>query len=164
MIIFTVFRVISVYFPHKNNVYCTRKQAFIALTVTFIITCLMNIEYLHIQYFSIYDEHSNSIEYDCWFLGKWAHYGQYYADYIVLCFRSIVPFLMLLIGNSLIIYKIHKLNAKRWEMTTNQSPDDSQSMMAMLISISVLFLVTQTPYIITNLIEKCIEFDHYSLV
>ena len=32
-------------------------------------------------------------------------------------------------------------------------------MTAMLISISVLFLVTQTPYIITNLIERRLNYD-----
>ena len=53
LIIFTIFRVISVYLPHKNNVYCTRKRAFIAVTVTFIIMCLINLENVSIQYFPL---------------------------------------------------------------------------------------------------------------
>ena len=35
-------------------------------------------------------------------------------------------------------------------------------MTAMLISISVLFLLTQTPFIITNLIERRMNYDDYS--
>ena len=165
LIIFTIFRVISVYLPHKNNVYCTRKRAFIALIVTVVVVSLLNVDYLYIQYFPVYDENSNFIGHDCSLIGKWAHYDKYHADYIVLCFKSIIPFSILLIGNSMIIYNIHKFNRKRLEMTqtTNKNADESQSMTAMLISISALFLVTQTPFIITNLIEKRVNYDNYSL-
>ena len=165
LVIFTIFRVISVYLPHKNNVYCTGRRAFITVTVTFIIMCLINIDYLHIQYIPLFDENSTFIENDCLFQGKWAHYDRYHADYIVLCLESIVPFSILFIGNTMIIYQIHKFNIKRQEMTqtANRSTDDSQSMTAMLISISVLFLVTQTPFTITNLIEKRMNYDNYSL-
>ena len=123
LIIFTIFRVISVYFPHKNNVYCTRKRAFIAVTVTFIIMCLINLEYVSIQYFPLYDKNSNFIGNVCWFKGKWEHYKQYYSDYIVLCINSIIPFSILLIGNSMIIYKIRRSNTQRQKMTqtANQS-------------------------------------------
>ena len=41
----------------------------------------------------------------------------------------------------------------------NQSTGDSQSMTAMLISISVLFLVTQTPFVITNYIDKRLDYS-----
>ena len=162
LIIFTIFRVISVYFPHKNNIYCTRKRAFIAVTVTFIIMCLINLEYVSIQYFPLYDKNSNFIGNACWFKGKWEHY---YSDYIVLCINAIIPFSILLIGNSMIIYKIRISNTQRQKMTqiANQHADDLQSMTAMLISISVLFLVTQTPFIITNLIERRMNYDNYSL-
>ena len=165
LIIFTIFRVISVYLPHKNNIYCTRRRAFIALIVTVVVVSLLNIDYLYIQYFPVYDENSNFIGHDCSLMGKWAHYDKYHADYIVLIFKSILPFSTLLIGNSAIIYKIYKFDRKRLEMTqtTNKSTDDSHSMMAMLISISVLFLLTQTPFIITNLIEKRMNYDNYSL-
>ena len=72
LIIFTIFRVISVYLPHKNNVYCTRRRSIIAVTATFTIMCLINLDYLPIQYLTVYDENSNIIEIDCWFVGKWA--------------------------------------------------------------------------------------------
>ena len=162
LVILTIFRVISVYLPHKSNVYCTRKRAFIAVSVTFVIICVINFDYLSIQYYPLFDANFNYIGNDCWFTGKWAHYHQYHVDYVTLCLKSLIPFCILITGNTVIIYKTRKFNAKRQEMTqtTNQSPDDSQSMTAMLISISVLFLVTQTPYIITNLIERRMNYDY----
>ena len=127
--------------------------------------CLINLEYIHIQYLQVYDENFNFIRNDCWFVGKWAHYQKYYANYIVLFVKTIIPFSVLFIGNVLKIYKIRRSNVRRGEMThvANQSTDDSQSMTAMLISISVLFLVTQTPFIVTNIIESRMNYANYSL-
>ena len=64
----------------------------------------------------------------------------------------------------MIIYKIHKSNVYRQEMTqtANQNTDDSQSMTAMLISITVLYLVTQTPFIISNYLWKRLDFEAIS--
>ena len=166
LVIFTIFRLISVYLPHKNNIYCTRKRAFIAIFVTFISTCLISLEYVNIQFIPIHDENSNIIEMSCWFVGKWEEImANNYEQYKSLFLRIIIPFSVLIIGNSMIIYKIRKSNVSRQEMTqtANQSTDDSQSLTAMLISISVLFLVTQTPYIITNYIEKHLNYDELSL-
>ena len=165
LVIFTIFRVISVYLPHKSNVYCTKKRAFFALTATFIIMCLINKDYFNIQYIILTDEKSNVIEIDCWFVGKWAAFYQYYAEYVSLCLRTTTPFSVLIVGNSMIIYRIRKSKVRRQQMTqtANQSTDDSQSMTAMLISISLLFLVTQTPFLITNYIEKRHDYDTISL-
>ena len=162
LVTFTVFRVITVYSPHKINVYCTRRRAFIAVTVTFIIMCLINLEYIHIQY--IHDEDSDASDIICWFVGSWADFHNYYTEYVSLVVRIIIPFSVLIVGNSIIIYKIIQSNAQRLEMTqtVKQNTDDSQSMTAMLISISILFLVKQTPYIITNHIGFRLNYDSLS--
>ena len=34
VVVFTIFRVISVYLPHKNNIYCTRRRAYFAVMAT----------------------------------------------------------------------------------------------------------------------------------
>ena len=156
LVIFTFFRVISVYLPHKNNVYCTRKRAFVAVSVTFIIMCLMNLDLVILRYYPRFDENSNFVDYDCHFNEKLANFYQYHTDFISLGLKSILPFIVLITGNSMIIYKIQISNAQRQEMTqtANQNTDDSQSMTVMLISISILFLVTQTPFIVVSLIER----------
>ena len=162
LVVFTIFRVIIiVYLPHKSQIYCTRKRAFITLVVIFTIMCLINFDCLSIQYIIIHDENSNIIEIDCWFVGKWTYFYIYYIEYVSLCLRTIVPFSVLIVGNSMIIYKIHKFNRQRQDMTqtANQNAADSQSMTATLISISVLFLVTQTPFVITNYIDKRLDYS-----
>ena len=56
-------------------------MALIALFVKFISTCLINLDYINIQYITIHDENSNMIEFDCWFVGKWAEFYKHYAEY-----------------------------------------------------------------------------------
>ena len=85
LVVFTIFRVIIVYLPHKSKIYCSRKRALIALVATFTIMCLIYFDCLSIQYITIYDANSNIIEIDCWFVGKWAHFYKYYIEYVSLC-------------------------------------------------------------------------------
>ena len=93
--------------------------------MTFISICSINLDYINIQYITIHDEKSNIFEFDRWFVRKWAAFYKHYAEYKSLCLRSIIPFSVLIIGNSMIIYKIHKSNVYRQDMTqtANQSTD-----------------------------------------
>ena len=75
-----------------------------------------------------------------------------------------MPFLILIVCNCTIIFKIVKLRRERCDLTKSTSrlkSDDSNSMSAMLVSISALFLLTQTPSVVTTIIEKGL--DHESL-
>ena len=164
LVIFTIFRLISVYIPHKNHVYCTRKRAIFVVILTSIVICFLNFDYLNIQYYPVFDESLTLSYFDCWFTGYRAHFYQYYIEYIALFARSLIPFTVIILANSMIIYKIYKLKALRQKMTltANHNADDSHSMTTMLISISILFLVTQTPFLITNYIEKRMDYDTVS--
>ena len=69
---------------------------------------------------------------------------------------SLLPFTCLIVGNCLIIYKMVKYNVERKRMlhsnsSSNTVAKDSQSMTAMLISISLLFFITQTPAVVTSI-------------
>ena len=147
VIIFTVFRVIAVYLPRKTNVYCTRRRAFIAVVVTLVVSCTLNSDsILHVQY-----SQSNN--------GKRCSRDKYYKVYtqwVMLVIMSIIPFIVLVTGNVLIIFKIVTYSIKRKQMSNDVKSNDSQSMTAMLIGISVLFLVTQVPAIVVNIFkQKC---------
>ena len=51
IIVFAVFRVIAVYLPHKANVYCTRRRAFITVAYTLTTSCVVNLDsIINIQY------------------------------------------------------------------------------------------------------------------
>ena len=72
---------------------------------------------------------------------------------------SLLPFACLILGNCMIIYKMVKYNAERKRMSHSNSNDstvakDSQSMTAMLISISLLFFITQTPAVVTSILRN----------
>ena len=150
LIVFTIFRVIAVYLPHKANVYCTRKRAFIVVGVTLTVSCIVNLDsILHVQY----SQNSN---------GKKCSrdkYYKFYTQWVMLVIMSVIPFIVLVIGNILIIYKIVTYSIKRKRMSNDMKSNDSQSMTAMLISISVLFLVTQVPAILINILKQNLDLD-----
>ena len=166
VVVFTIFRVICVYLPHKNSVYCTRRRAYIAVMATVCVIGVIHLDcVINVQYYPLYDE--NVFLYmNCWYVGTGLKIFVDYYQYFLLCIRSVIPFSILIIGNSMIIFKINKFKAKRKAKTTSHgnrsSSEDSESMTLMLISISILFLITQTPYLITNNIMYRINVDNHS--
>ena len=46
VIIFTIFRVIAVYWPDKINIYCTNKRAYIAVFLTCVLSIIENLDSL----------------------------------------------------------------------------------------------------------------------
>ena len=159
VIVFTIFRVIAVYLPHKANVYCTRRRAFIAVFVTFAVSFLVNLDSLiNIQYMP-----KNSRK-KCWFAGSRHIYYTVYSQWIMLVTMSIIPFVVLVTGNILIICKIIIYSTRRKNMSNDTKSSDSQSMTAMLISISVLFLVTQVPAFIILILRRILTIEKFNKV
>ena len=78
----------------------------------------------------------------------------------MLVIMSIIPFVVLVTGNVLIIYTIVTYSIKRKRMSNDVKSNDSQSMTAMLISISVLFLVTQVPAIVITIFKQNLDLDN----
>ena len=166
VVVFTIFRVISVYLPHKNSVYCTRRRAYIAVMATICIISIIHLDYvINVQYYPMYEENV-FLFMNCWYVGTGLKIFVDYYQYFLLCIRSVIPFTILIVSNSMIIFKINKFKAKRKAMTTSHgnygSAEDSDSMTPMLISISILFLITQTPYLITNNIIYRMNVDDHS--
>ena len=89
-----------------------------------------------------------------WFSGSRDAYYKIYTPWIMLVFMSLVPFILLKIGNSMIIYKIFIYKRARNRMSGENNSHDSQSMMAMLISISLLYVITQTPSMIIVIFKE----------
>ena len=159
VIVFTIFRVIAVYLPHKANVYCTRRRAFIAVFVTFAVSFLVNLDSLiNIQYMP-----KNSRK-KCWFARSRHIYYTVYSQWIMLVTMSIIPFVVLVTGNILIICKIIIYSTRRKNMSNDTKSSDSQSMTAMLISISVLFLVTQVPTFIIPILRRILTIEKFNKV
>ena len=163
LIVFTIFRVIAVYWPHKANVFCTRKRALIAVTATFVTCCLIHLDYvIHIQRFVHVNNRGNFVPKKCWFEGARDIYYKEYSQWVMLTFMSIVPFFVLFLGNAMIIHKIILYSKERERMSSDVKTNDSQSMTAMLIGISVLFLVTQVPAVVISIIKRNLSSETHS--
>ena len=157
LIVFTIFRVIAVYLPHKVNVYCTRKRAFIAVASTLSASCVVNLDsIIHIQYV-IRNNRKR-----CWFTGSRDIYYTVYSQWVMLTIMSIIPFFVLVTSNILIIYKVLIYSFRRKRMSTDIKSNDSQSLTAMLISISVLFLVTQVPTFAIIILKRNLRSEGHS--
>ena len=155
IIVFTVFRVIAVYLPHKANIYCTRRRAFIAVSVTFAVSFLINLDSLiNIEHFPKTNRKK------CWFTGSRDIYYTVYSQWVMLVTMSLLPFVVLVTGNIIIVHKILLYSTHRRNMS-NDTKSDSQSMTAMLISISVLFLVTQVPAFIILILRRILIIEQF---
>ena len=164
IIVFTIFRVIAVYLPYTAHVHCSRLRALIAILIVIILSMSYNVMNVFSSYVYIIDEDTGEGLMDCTYTGEaWDKYHKHYASWLDLFTKALIPFFILVICNSMIIYKILKLKRKRREMTnTVRKNEDSQSMSLMLISISVLFIVTQAPFIISSHIEKNMDYKDFS--
>ena len=89
----------------------------------------------------------------CWFEGSRHIYYRFYNQWILLATMTIIPFIILISGNLMIIYKMIKYKIQRKHMSVETNPD-AESMTAMLISISLLFLVTQVPAIVVGIVRR----------
>ena len=153
------------YLPHKANIYCTRKRALIAAFVTFVTPCIIHLDLLvHIQHVSTYDR-SGNVQNQCWFKGQRFVWYTKYLPWINLIGMSAIPFVLLFIGNAMIICKVFKNRLLRKRMTSDTKSNDS--MAAILISISVIFFVTQVPMTVmliyrrnSSMNDKTQEFIH----
>ena len=153
IIVFTLFRLISVYMPHKANIYCSKKRAYLAIFFTIVTPCF---------YFSywLYTVEYQVTEDDCIGHKDYITFHRDYQLWLVLTLNSLLPFTILIISNCLIIYKLRKASALRQSMNSTATSEESNSMTAMLLSISILFLVTQTPHFITTIIESEFDYDN----
>ena len=158
IIVFTVFRLISVYIPHKANIHCSKKRAYFAIFCTVFTPCLYFSYWLYtVEYKEIEDE-IYSFYGDCVVRKDHVVFFKKIQIWFVLLFLSVLPFLILIICNCLIIYKLRQARALRLSMNSAATSEESNSMTAMLLSISVLFLVTQTPHFITTIIDTYMNY------
>ena len=157
LIVFTVFRVIAVYLPHKAYVYCTRRRALIAVASTLVASCVVNLDSI------IHIHHTTKINRKkCWFTGSRDVYYTIYSQWVMLTVMSVIPFVILITSNILIIYSVSIYSFRRKLMSNDVKSNDSQSMTAMLIGISVLFLITQVPAVVISILKRNLSLERHS--
>ena len=80
----------------------------------------------------------------------------------MLTIMSVIPFVLLVTSNILIICKVLVHSFRRKRMSNEVKSNDSQSMTAMLIGISVLFLITQVPAVVISIIKRNLSTETHS--
>ena len=80
----------------------------------------------------------------------------------MLTVMSVIPFVILITSNLLIIYSVSIYSFRRKRMSNDVKSNDSQSMTAMLIGISVLFLVTQIPAVVISIVKRNLNTELHS--
>ena len=148
--------------PHKANIYCSKKRAYIAIFCTIFTSCAYLSYWLYtVEYKETYYE-THGFYGDCFARKDHVVFHRDFQIWFILIFLSVLPFIILIICNCLIIFKLKKANALRQSMNSAATSEESNAMTAMLLSISVLFLVTQTPHFVTTLIHKYMNYDDYT--
>ena len=126
IIVFTIFRLIAVYLPHKVKVYCSKKRASVAVVTTFVMCCFVHLDVLvPIDIVAVKDKNGRFGQNRCWFEGSRYFYYTYHFRWVLLAFMSLLPFTCLMVGNCLIIYKMVKYNVERKRMSLSNNSNNT---------------------------------------
>lgn len=164
LIAVTLERVISAWLPHKARTVCTKLSATAFLiSIGVLILCLNS----HLMYGMVfkysYDENGNSELTKCTEINE-----SYYTffnitwPWIDLCAFCVIPFVVIVIGNALILFKViqsqKKANSRivpsvqaRSRQHASSSYGKHSSMTAMLFTLNIVFLFSTSPVSIYNI-------------
>ena len=157
VIIFTLFRFIGVCYPHKAKILCTKFRAYLSIGALIICSVLLSTEPIFTLHVFSGDDGM-----ECAAKDKYRHFYDHHYDLLQLFLSTILPFIIIISLNSAIIFTVIKAKKTRHLMQAESSSSDSQSLTAMLISISLLFVLSRFPWRVTNMIELRMNYDNFS--
>ncbi len=164
LVLFTVFRVVAVCWVHKASLYCSPKRAYIAIATVAFLSCLRAVEALVISKF--YTSASESGEFgenECAIHEKYLEYEIKHQSILALFLSSIIPFSIILFSNVFYAVRIKQLQMRSDpEGNSPYAPPHSHVLTAFFFSISLLFLFSTTPRIITNIIQRRMDESKYT--
>ena len=135
----TVERAISVCAPLRARQWCSRGNTIKALAGLIAFLVCFNLT----NFFAVTFEHKlKNRGHSCYF---YDHVMKIY--YIInTVFSSFIPFVVMLFGNGLIIYKLVRAARRSSKMAANEGSSNLQNTSIMLVAISIFFLITNVPY------------------
>ncbi|CAG2212155.1 probable G-protein coupled receptor B0563.6 [Mytilus edulis] len=144
----TIERFIAIWFPLQVTKLCTKRRAFINMIVLAIILMALNFQF----YWTTVELPHKVYVWQCSFMDEYVHFITKVWYWIDGAAYSIVPFILLLIFNTMIILGI-KMASSKQRMLTNkidktQNTDKikhQQQITIMLVSISVVFIILTMP-------------------
>lgn len=151
LILLTSERTIALWFPLRCKELCSKRRIVIAwLTIA---TLLFAEHTIFFQAFdllptTVESNNTTSVKYRCDLLDDWYHFFDLGWSYIDACVGDFFPFLVVLIGNILTIIRILKSRRERERQmgaVSNSNGRLMASTTAMLIGVSVMFLILSLP-------------------
>ncbi|XP_076435146.1 uncharacterized protein LOC143274989 [Babylonia areolata] len=159
LVAMTYQRVISVIAPHRVGILCTMRRGKIIVAIITFLSFAMNVQvFFTWTYRPDYGE--------CYYRPEYFEAVKVYFNFQVWAFYSILPFLFLVIGNSILIWQVIKssqISLKMRGKVDQQSTSKSgkiHSMSVTLIVISVVYLVFTLPDCIY---DTFFEAQHYEI-
>ncbi len=149
LVVITLFRILSISSPHKAQVWCTVRNARIAICLCvffgiiatvpgpFITWSFETLEYNYYGYIFYYTW--------CVYLGKYKTFMFWWT----ILFCVYMPFACIFLGNIFIIKHLYASKKLRRGLVQNQTSETSnkeRSMSVILIAISFVFLISMMPY------------------
>ncbi|KAH3848486.1 hypothetical protein DPMN_090853 [Dreissena polymorpha] len=159
LIIVTFDRVVSAWLPYRVRTVCTKKTAVAVLLAVGVFILAIN---AHMLYGMVYhienDTNINPIEDKCSTSDQsYTYFFRNVWPWIDMCVFCIIPFVVIVIGNVLILFKVlnshKKANVTVAPTNSHRARDQQQairnakqsSMTAMLFTLNIVFLVTTLP-------------------
>jgi len=154
-------RVLATNFPHKIQVWTSRKKTYIYIATILIFFAAINFHWFFSVKLFVYEDGSRG----CDAVSEaWEYYSYFIFSYIDLAKYVMLPFLAIAIGNILIIRRIiyAKRMARQQLNVSNANSSQISSITFMLVGISVIFLVLNLPVAVVLILEEtAIEFNDY---
>ncbi|XP_076464754.1 galanin receptor type 3-like [Babylonia areolata] len=162
LIMMTTQRALSVLWPHKTRPLRSRRTAFVAIGVIVMLSCLLNAHNLY--------------GYD---LRYYPDYGRFYCDYlnpdyerfargpwpwVDMALSSLLPFCLLLAGNSLLMWKVTSSvgDVKKLTSTGQGSREAVSQRRRMSTSLNLtLVILSATFFLLTSPVCLYLILDHY---
>ncbi|XP_076442749.1 cysteinyl leukotriene receptor 1-like [Babylonia areolata] len=160
----TVERTVSVWWPHRVSLLCTRTKATVIIVGIVFTSLAVNSHFL-------YGLDLVTVNGTCMCFPPSQSYLQFFDtvwSWVDLTLASLIPFTVLLVGNSLILYRVYSsersaryLGSVRSDVMVTQRKKTMSSMTMTLVALSAVFFVTTFPICVYNIIEHYI--DHNGL-
>lgn len=149
LVLMTIERLVSVISPMKAREICSRRRMVIAWFVI-----VAGLFALNSYAFVILGEVTRpvvrggvaTLEKSCFYKWEEFYFARFILPWIDMVFGSIAPAIIIFTLNIIIVYNVVRASRNRSEqMSATGGEDTTQSLTAMLIAISIVFLVTTTP-------------------
>ncbi|KAL8591601.1 hypothetical protein ACOMHN_030487 [Nucella lapillus] len=158
LIAMTYQRVMSVMTPHRVGVLCTVRRGKVIVVAIVLFACAMHAEYLVTWvYWAEYRK--------CQYARQYMHFTEVF-EWMELVFTSILPFLFLVAGNSVLVWQV--VRSSRLSKTLRGSLDQQTktatgnvtSLTRTLIVTSVVFLILTLP---VDIFDVCVQMTYLNI-